>query len=488
DFGGLAPTTPLVRVKPRNLARTAKPNSRADPGPSTKPAGGLPKAGRKNARVTVNNSDIEEITVVENTVNGVDPFQTQLRAKKPPSRTEAPPANGKQKAKGKAKAVPKATRQASMEFETIDDEEEDRIEILEAKDVDGRARPETPPGPPNKRRKKNTDPTQMNDDDGTSRLAEQLHRAQTQIDDLSNQLENLFKLRTTEAEDALHQQEIKYEASMQAQQLLIEKLNSQLAQKEPLTSTGKASILNLITREAADEEKRALQREVERLKKAIEDNQRLIQEKDEIIVTMGQTVSPDHSKLLLEQDLRYELKVEVNKAKDLAVKLGQHPPGTARFKAGPVVPDPKHGEVIKFYEDLTNLLITNVKPQTSMSEDEWILSCIFTFVDTEDASNDIRKSLNFTLRTCDEPAAGSEESVKSIHYVPLELDKEPEEYVTDLGFLGLPFTFPRDQLPLFLRTIYNNMGDATREKTEDDSDNDDSVQFVERRSPHPQID
>lgn len=91
--------------------------------------------------------------------------------------------------------------------------------------------------------------------------------------------------------------------------------------------------------------------------------------------------------------------------------------------------------------------------------------------------------LNFTLRTCDEPAAAPEESVKSIHFIPLELDKEPEEYVDGLGFLGSPFTFPRDQLPLFLRTVYANMGDATRGKKDGDSDNDDSVQFVEQRSP-----
>jgi hypothetical protein len=204
---------------------------------------------------------------------------------------------------------------------------------------------------------------------------------------------------------------------------------------------------------------------------------------------------------LPEDDLRYEIKIESTKVKDLTVRLGQNPPGAARFKSGTVVADPKHSEVIRFYEDLTNLLITNVKPQLSNSEEsEWVLSCIFTYVDAEDPSTDIRKSkltrwkfhdvnthvyllpgLNFTLRTCDEPADESDEHVKSVHYIPLELDKEPMDYVENLSFLGSPFTFPRDQLPLFLRTVYTNMGDATKGKVDEveDSDNNDSVQFVE---------
>lgn len=139
---------------------------------------------------------------------------------------------------------------------------------------------------------------------------------------------------------------------------------------------------------------------MERLKQLAENKQHIIDEKVEAINAMEQTgmrlsslLTPILQRHFPEKDLRYELKVEVNKSKDLAIKLGQNPPGVARFKAGSAVPDPKHGEVIKFYEDLTNLLITNVKPQPSKSDDsEWILSCIFTFVDTDDITNDVKKS------------------------------------------------------------------------------------------------
>lgn len=65
--------------------------------------------------------------------------------------------------------------------------------------------------------------------------------------------------------------------------------------------------------------------------------------------------------------------------------------------------------------------------------------------------------------------------VPSVNYIPLDLDKEPSDYVQKLGFLGAPFTFGRDQLPLFLRTLYTNMGDAAK----DDGDDGDSVQIVD---------
>lgn len=68
--------------------------------------------------------------------------------------------------------------------------------------------------------------------------------------------------------------------------------------------------------------------------------------------------------------------------------------------------------------------------------------------------------------------------IPSVNYIPLELNKESPDYVEKLGFLGAPFTFGRDQLPLFLRTLYTNIGDATRD---DGDDEDSSVQILE---PH----
>lgn len=69
-----------------------------------------------------------------------------------------------------------------------------------------------------------------------------------------------------------------------------------------------------------------------------------------------------------------------------------------------------------------------------------------------------------------------EQLIPSVNYIPLELDKEPPDYVEKLGFLGTPFTFGREQLPLFLRTLYTSIRDATRE----DGDGDSSVQILEQ--------
>lgn len=100
---------------------------------------------------------------------------------------------------------------------------------------------------------------------------------------------------------------------------------------------------------------------------------------------------------------------------------------------------------------------------------------------------DPRAGLSFTLRFCYDPievegeipeVTSIDQLTSSVHYIPLDLDKEAPDYVEKLGFLGGPFTFSRDQLPLFLRTVYTNMGEATKEDEEDDG-GDDEVQIME---------
>lgn len=47
-----------------------------------------------------------------------------------------------------------------------------------------------------------------------------------------------------------------------------------------------------------------------------------------------------------------------------------------------------------------------------------------------------------------------------IKYSPLELDKEAPDFVEKLRFLGETFTFGREQLALFLKTMYDTLGGA----------------------------
>ncbi len=91
--------------------------------------------------------------------------------------------------------------------------------------------------------------------------------------------------------------------------------------------------------------------------------------------------------------------------------------------------------------------------------------------------------LNFNLRLCHDLVEGNEWT-DAVLYSPLELDKEPEEFVNQLDFLSGPFTFPRRQLPVFIRTINNTIGKTTQEGEGGegeaaDDDDDDDVQMVE---------
>jgi hypothetical protein len=57
-----------------------------------------------------------------------------------------------------------------------------------------------------------------------------------------------------------------------------------------------------------------------------------------------------------------------------------------------------------------------------------------------------------------------------VHYVPLDLEKESEEFISSLGFLSKPFTFQRRQLPLFLSQIYEKL--AVPAESGEDGDED----------------
>jgi len=112
-----------------------------------------------------------------------------------------------------------------------------------------------------------------------------------------------------------------------------------------------------------------------------------------------------------------------------------------------------------------------------------LLSCVYTCSETnngaEGASDGLSKppstatSLNFTLRTCWEPAQDNPDQHKqTVHFVPLNLKNEKPEFVRKLEFLGSPFTFERSQFALFLRTLRDNMVSAVNDEDSEDEDPD----------------
>lgn len=61
-----------------------------------------------------------------------------------------------------------------------------------------------------------------------------------------------------------------------------------MASVEPLLKDGKSNVLQLLTREAADEEKVILEREKDKYKRQFEDRAKAIQEKDQRILELDQ--------------------------------------------------------------------------------------------------------------------------------------------------------------------------------------------------------
>ena len=77
----------------------------------------------------------------------------------------------------------------------------------------------------------------------------------------------------------------------------------------------------------------------------------------------------------------------------MASKIQRLPPASAASRPRTVngvssTDDLKVGEIIKFYEDLTNLIVPNMKLQKGkyLGTDEWILNCVYSYVD-EDAKD-----------------------------------------------------------------------------------------------------
>lgn len=77
-----------------------------------------------------------------------------------------------------------------------------------------------------------------------------------------------------------------------AQDALIKELTSQLARVEPLSRTGQAVALHFLTREAADEEKRAAEQDISRLQEVIKAKDGVIDEKTNRIAELEQSGQP----------------------------------------------------------------------------------------------------------------------------------------------------------------------------------------------------
>ncbi|KAJ7905735.1 hypothetical protein B0H14DRAFT_2661370 [Mycena olivaceomarginata] len=224
--------------------------------------------------------------------------------------------------------------------------------------------------------------------------------------------------------------------------LLIKQHQEMLSRKEPLSRDGKTSVLHMVTREDADAEKRSAEEQVAYWK--------------------GQLSAIPRPSALRGR--------------------GGGPNGVLGSD------DPKHSELVRFYEDVTNLL----EPRY-FNLDEWSFTCIYTYADKTGIRNKQTKSifhflgLGFLLRFTYDPFPETA-AVEPAQYTPLNLDKEPPPFIAALQFLNTGFTFPRKQLPLFYNSLVTNMkaacepeSDQSEAESDPEQENDSmqDVQLVE---------
>lgn len=164
-----------------------------------------------------------------------------------------------------------------------------------------------------------------------------------------------------------------------------------------MTQAGKTSTLHFLTREAAEEERKGLDRELQRLREAIKEKDVVIAQKDAKIA--DQEKSSQSSMLLKKQKiidiiicpsvkiLESDLNVEIANSKAIrAQHANRDPPSSLpRNARAPVITttrtdDVKHGKVVRLYEDLTNLLVIKAKhePKGEYGGDEYVYTCVFT--------------------------------------------------------------------------------------------------------------
>ncbi|PPQ64107.1 hypothetical protein CVT24_008924 [Panaeolus cyanescens] len=498
ELGGLEPTTPYIprkRNPTSNVSDVEAGPSRKAPGPRT--AAGKrkavsqssdakkrrndassdeeeieeipepPKKGKQAIKATGRANNKQEIIVededeVEETENQQQTKQSKSR--KAPSNLTNVAAKNKPKPKGKASSKA-ADLEDVMDVDEVEDlpvnEDENRVaqqELVEAINAAGRSGLGKLPS--------KTKATQMSD--RNARLQREVDKLKDTIKDLQRQLEELHKVRNTEPELLLQRLETQLQEERQVRDTLIQNLQDQLSRQDPLLRSGKKAAFEVLTRDEANNEVKALHKQLEAYRTNIKEQQATLQNQEKLIVELQEA----------KKDLRTELDAEIARSHSLAIKAQHHPPPSAsRQKIAPTNDDPKFGTVIRFYEDLTNLIIPNMKmfPGKHMGMDEWHLTCYYTYKDVTSEAQP-SKSLSFTLRLCHEPSADipdpkkKEDLVESVQYIPLALDRETDEFVKSLDFLNAPFTFERDQLSLFIRTLHDTLSGENNKAAQDDDD------------------
>ncbi|EJD44193.1 hypothetical protein AURDEDRAFT_114439 [Auricularia subglabra TFB-10046 SS5] len=246
---------------------------------------------------------------------------------------------------------------------------------------------------------------------------------------LQRQVEELTKLRTTDAERSRDELRKEYDARVQTLEKLVQEQTTQLARVDKIARGSRSGTVHFITREVAADERRALERELTRVKSELNETS---------------------SNLKIAEE---ELKLERQSAKKRDAGGGKKGGDDARH----------HEWLVRFYEDGTNLLVTNIKPMatTMPARPQFTYMCLFT---PEPAKSGL--SLNFSLQTYLPDGASEEKFI----YTPLGLENERPEYIDQLDFFRDSFQFKKAELPKFLRQLNDVLTNSGEEEEEEEEE------------------
>ncbi|KAI0707926.1 hypothetical protein C8Q76DRAFT_746914 [Earliella scabrosa] len=470
------PTTPAPAPK---KARQRAGSIRPVPGPSTKPASKTVAASKKppprtTSAISLDDDEEEDIVMVEPAAKKPRSGEAEAAApvkataKKGPARggsgvNGASKAGGPTKGKTRAEPPPK-TNGTSGEAMEVD--HEDVVEVDE----------DEPPDPPVQRgNRSGGKQTKMRSGVATAavgrpskteeRLAREVERLRAQLDQaresskeiaaqrdrLAAQCEEVFHVRHTEAEQALLDYKAHYDESMKRKESLIQELTERLTklQTPGASSSNQTFNAHFITREAADSEKRGLEDEIARLKDLVKQRDASLAGKEQQIQALrNETVA-----------LKQERDAEIERSRQLAERMPTAGPSKMTFA------ESKNSPVVRFYEDLTNILILSVKEEPSetwpeLSEE--VMQCVYTYINEE---ANIHFSLNFSIRNIYDRPEGyppterieRNKLVKKIKYTPYGLENETPDIVEGLNFFKSPFMFSDEQVPIFLKTLTDSV-------------------------------
>ncbi|KAF4614436.1 hypothetical protein D9613_002646 [Agrocybe pediades] len=421
--------------------------------------------------------EVEEIPPPPKVRKGPPPKKTGAS-----SNTAAPPATLKNKGKQREKPGPASKMKKPQRDPDAMEVDEVDAEDAETKEVDDEVLEEHAPvpnntntairiGKPPKSSKSSKEYNLLQKEN--QRLKERLEQSDKHVKDLTKQLEELWSVRRTEAEELLERMESQHQAESQAKDALIKELTLRVTRNQDY-QPGKNAAFEILTRDEADKETEVLKEEIKHYKDILKDHQKSFKKLEESMDSLAE------DKRLLE----VQLKAEIDRANSLAAQP-RAPPSSSRTRPGGATQDPKLGTIINFYEDLTNVLVPTIKVTSGkyLNMEESILTCCYTHKDVVSGDSAPPRSLNFNMRLCwdkkpdvEEPITDKSQLIQSVHYIPLNLQNESPEFVRSLGFLSDTFTFERDQLSLFLRTLHDYI---SGEKSEEDGGSDDSVQLME---------